>query len=432
MADDVARRHAPSAWWLGALAGAVSATLMVLESLNIAPWFGGIGGPSAALIVVTSVAVGLYRIQPGVGLALVWGIGVLHLISGAPVLASHVAVGLLAYGVGRYGSRVVVVLGALSIFAAFPVGLALVSRIDEFDPRGIVELSPWIENAVSIGGFGSLTVTVLLVLAVPLVVPALVGIAFRMWDRSRQSVAAMEEAQYEQAVAREREQQAQELAELRAGQARLARDVHDVVGHSLTVILAQAQSAQYLDRDLHPDVGRALGAIADTARASLADVRSILTATQEQGPSAGEAGAVPPDFQRMIEDVRAAGTPLNVETRGQVRPLAPDHAVTLYRVLQEMLTNVLKHGAPGHDVDVTFDWRSALAVRIVNEAAADSESEPGSGDRRGLEGMKARMAAIGGTLAAERTGTRFTVTATFPHAGERSGDIMGEADRGVR
>lgn len=418
MVTDAGIRRPPAAWWYS---GGIALAALLVMAFEQAYYYGfeEPPGPMTLLLMgATTVAVSLYRLAPGAGLAVVWGLGVVHVIAEPEVMVGQLALAVLAYGVARYGSVVVLWSGVASVAAAAGIGMLLV-------PSGRLRASWWLESAMTMGQLGSSSVTILVAFAVLLVVPMLVGVALRMWDRARLSVTAMEQAQEQQVISREREQQAQQLAALREEQARLARDVHDVVGHSLTVILAQAQSAQFLDRDLQPEVAKAFDAISQTARSSLVDVRSILASTQES-QHADPGAMVPPDFQRMIDDVRAAGVRLALDNQGQPRPLPPDQAVTLYRVLQEMLTNVLKHGRPGADVVVTIDWRAGLKVRVVNDAAG-REGDAGQphpeeldGAHRGIIGMRERMKAVGGTLDIERDGATFTVTAAFPPPGDRA------------
>ena len=127
---------------------------------------------------------------------------------------------------------------------------------------------------------------------------------------------------------------------MRAEQARLARDVHDVVGHSLTVILAQAESVQFMPDDDIERIRAALANIATSARQSLGDVRQVLSPRRPQRRRRRRRASL----DSLVEGVRSAGHEVTRPWSGSPRPLPPELDVVAFRVLQEMLTNALKHG----------------------------------------------------------------------------------------
>ena len=205
-------------------------------------------------------------------------------------------------------------------------------------------------------------------------------------------------------AAEQQRAQAQRLAVLREEQARLARDVHDVVGHSLAVILAQAESGHYLPDEDPARLKQTMENIATSARKSLQDVRQILATTGGSAePAAGVAlpGAAHPgggwpaaggsaastgdrtrandparagDLGQLINDVREAGVAIHTTVVGCDRPLPPDLAVVAYRVLQEMLTNTIKHGRAGEPVHVARSWGDGLTIEVTNTSGAAAES----------------------------------------------------------
>jgi signal transduction histidine kinase len=124
--------------------------------------------------------------------------------------------------------------------------------------------------------------------------------------------------------------QAEEIARLREDQARLARDVHDVVGHSLAVILAQAESAQFLEDADTTGLKRTMANIATSARSSLDDVRTVLATTQ------GRPSGPPqqPDLEGLLDGVRASGHVVESTVVGTPQPLPPELEVVDFRVLQ--------------------------------------------------------------------------------------------------
>ena len=208
-------------------------------------------------------------------------------------------------------------------------------------------------------------------------------------------------------------EQSREIAELREGQARLARDVHDVVGHSLAVILAQAESAQYLEDADTQKLKQTMENIATSARSSLQDVRHVLT------PSPTDR-ARPGSLDALVAGVNESGHEVVSSEVGSPQPLPPELEVVAYRVLQEMLTNAIKHGRRDEPVFVERHWEGELRIEVRNvintagEGVGSSETPPG----QGLEGMRRRLEAAGGRLDVRRRdeagGATFTATAWVP------------------
>ncbi|HYF74666.1 MAG TPA: histidine kinase, partial [Nocardioides sp.] len=241
-------------------------------------------------------------------------------------------------------------------------------------------------------------------------VPWLSGLAFRYYDRARVS-------QVSQVAAEVRRDEAEEIARLREEQARLARDVHDVVGHSLAVILAQAESAQYLKDADTKALKRTMDNIATTARSSLDDVRQVLASTSgAAGPRPGST-----DLDSLVAGIRASGHEVLSTEFGTPQPLPPELATVAYRVLQEMLTNALKHGRRDEPVRVERHWEGELRIEVQNvvEPVAEEPQEtqplaaaPVAGGGQGLDGMRRRLESVGGRLDVRRRSDPPTFTAT--------------------
>jgi signal transduction histidine kinase len=248
-----------------------------------------------------------------------------------------------------------------------------------------------------------------------LMAPWLLGLALRFSARSQASRASQVAAEAER-------DQAEEIAGLRDEQARLARDVHDVVGHSLAVILAQAESAQYLEDADTVALQRTMTNIATTARASLDDVRQVLASTS------GTPAAIPArqhDLDDLIEGVRASGHTVESTVDGTPQPMPPELDVVAFRVLQEMLTNAIRHGSRDQPVLVERHWDADLRIEVQNavpdhDAGTPDETQPIAGTPvahppdggRGLEGMRRRLEAVGGRLDVRRRTDPPTFTAT--------------------
>lgn len=353
-----------------------------------------------------AVAVAAYRLLPSLALALLWVLALLQVWNDVPLLLVELAVAVIAYGCGRYGSVATLVASAASVPAValfvvltIQVGLEVPSANQAYyDVLGAASMRSLLTRVVLFG-------------IALLVLPWLVGILVRVLRREARTRAEQIE------TARERDQAA-ELAEVREGQARLARDVHDVVGHSLAVILAQAESAQYLPDDEPDRLKRTLATIATSARTSLQDVRLVLGATGDRTPSGG--------LDTLVDGVRASGHEVIASEVGEPRPLPPELATVAYRVLQEMLTNAIRHGRRDEPVHVERHWQEELRIEVRNvidtttvetvPLVAPTDDPPPGG--HGLEGMRRRLESVGGRLDVRpRTGPEhptFTVTAWLP------------------
>ncbi|MFB6609300.1 sensor histidine kinase [Agromyces sp. NPDC056379] len=203
-------------------------------------------------------------------------------------------------------------------------------------------------------------------------------------------------------LARERDQQAQLATALE--RSRIAREMHDIVSHSLTVMVTLADgSAATAGRD--PErAAEAMQLVAETGRAALVDMRRMLgvlaepdettTCPDELAPQPGTA-ALP----ELVERFRAAGLPVQLTTVGPAI-VDPNLQLTVYRIVQEGLTNALRYAATAHRVDVSVEHADDMVrVDVIDDAAVASTSELGSGGK-GLVGMRERVALYGGTLEA--------------------------------
>ncbi|OLL71409.1 two-component system sensor kinase [Pseudonocardia sp. Ae168_Ps1] len=195
--------------------------------------------------------------------------------------------------------------------------------------------------------------------------------------------------------------------ELLAERSRISREVHDVVAHSLSGIIAQADGGQFAaQRDPQKAVD-VLAGIADTGREALADVRGLLEMLRDTGPddpadsTADTAGRPQPgtdDVPALVEQVRAGGLPVDLEVTGTPRTVPTGPGLTAYRVVQEALTNVIKHAGPGTPTHVRLEWSTdELAVRVRDEGARGPVPRPPRGGH-GLTGMRERAALHGGSV----------------------------------
>jgi signal transduction histidine kinase len=208
--------------------------------------------------------------------------------------------------------------------------------------------------------------------------------------------------------------------ELLAERARISREVHDVVAHSLSGIIAQADGGQYAaTRDPQRAVD-VLAGIATTGREALNDVRGLLDMLRDTAPVDDADGGPQPgadDVPALVEHVRAGGLPVSYATSGTPVPLTTGAGLAVYRVVQEALTNVVKHAGPATPARVGMDWGpDELTVEIRDDGASGPRPTPPRGGH-GLVGMRERAALHGGSVeTGPNTGGGFTVRMRLPYA----------------
>jgi signal transduction histidine kinase len=242
-------------------------------------------------------------------------------------------------------------------------------------------------------------------------------------------VLAAETAQRLRVLHEEQEAEAaQRVAEERL---RIARDLHDTVAHSMATITVQAGSALHRLDGGDEDLRAALTAIRETSKEALGEMRATLGQLR-QGTPGGDPQASAGGLDRLpalADAVTAAGAPVTVEVSGEQRPLPPDVDQAAYRILQESLTNVLRHAGQTAHATVWLGFGpDALAIRVCDDggpvagAAADATGAGGAGRTtggHGLTGMVERAAAVGGQVTAgPRVDGGFEVSALLPLAGD--------------
>ncbi|NHA01851.1 hypothetical protein G5V59_25320 [Nocardioides sp. W3-2-3] len=343
-----------------------------------------------------AIAVGLSRRMPGAALGVAWFTGGIQVVNDVDPLLTEGLLAVVAFGCARWGRVITVWLSGLSIPAGAVLAVAFLSPYAFYDALLTVGVGSLVEEAYRSGGYDWRLAVGVLGVAV-LATPWLAGLALRFAARSKDS-------RRSQVAAEAERDQAEEIARLREDQARLARDVHDVVGHSLAVILAQAESAQYLQDADTQGLKVTMENIATSARSSLDDVRQVLAST------AGTAApAAPTDLDSLVEGVRASGHEVRTTEIGTPQPMPPETAAVAFRVLQEMLTNALKHGPRDQPVFVERHWEGDLRIEVRNTLVGEG---PGASGGQGLDGMRRRLEAVGGRLDVRRRTDPPTFTAT--------------------
>ncbi|MFI7503976.1 sensor histidine kinase [Streptomyces sp. NPDC049687] len=220
--------------------------------------------------------------------------------------------------------------------------------------------------------------------------------------------------------------------EVAAERGRIARELHDVVAHHMSVISVQAGLARFvLDSDA-ATVRGALGTIEDTSGEALEELRRILRVLREDDPGGAASAAPMPTLARLddlVERVRGGGVPVELSIQGVVRPLAPGVELCAYRVVQEALTNVLKHTHHAA-AQVRLHYRQQeLTVTVTDNGTGNADglipARVLAGGGHGLIGMRERAKLYGGTISVgPRAEGGFAVRLTLPTSatGARWGD----------
>jgi len=227
-------------------------------------------------------------------------------------------------------------------------------------------------------------------------------------------------AQAEQARAAEAERARQQVREERV---RIARELHDVVAHTLAVITVQAGVGRRLMAKRPEEASTALESIETIGRTAQEELRVVLGLLRDEENRTAALAPAPRlvDVKELVETVRASGTPVDLHMSGADRPLSAALELSVYRVVQEALTNVVKH-APGAraTVDLTV-YDNVISLDVTDDggpAVRPADGERPAGPGHGIVGMRERIAAFGGWLHAEpMAGRGFRVTAQVPIEG---------------
>jgi signal transduction histidine kinase len=331
--------------------------------------------------------------------------------SGPAITAQAIVLFLLAL---RTPTRVAV--GALSLTGLATYGLQGLAGGPSYLRPGMLEGPSYLRPG-TLGGpsYHPTGATAVIVFAIVV----LLGTALRGRREARSQLV-------EQASLTEEERARRTVLEERS---RIARELHDVVAHHMSVISIQAQVAPHLVENPTDELRENLHGIRQNALEALTELRRVLGVLRSENPEdpygLGASAGVAPDapqptldrLDALVENTRAAGLDVTTEIAGEQLPLAPGVELSAYRIIQEALSNALRH-APGSAVKVElWHFPRGLQVRVVNSRPAfPAPPSPGAG--HGLLGMRERVAMLGGTLVTSETSCGgFAVAAFLPGNG---------------
>jgi signal transduction histidine kinase len=374
-------------WQTDVLLALALSGLSLLVVQSGAQDIGSVEPVSVAFLLLQTLPLAFRRVAPWPVFAVAAGATVIHAALATDSLNSSLGSLFALYFVADRTDR------SRSVFGAAALGIALGGIIASKAPLPLA--------------LGSLLQAELAVL-----VSWLLG----TWSRERRAYTGTVE---ERAARAEREREAQAERAVATERSRIARELHDVVSHQVSVIVIQAGAAKRSLGRRPDDVASALDAIDTAGRNALTDMRrmlGILGASSDADastplqplPGLGQLGA-------LAERVTAAGIRVELSIDGERRSLDPGIELAAYRIIQEALTNVMKH-ASGSDarVEVSYD-ADALRIDVENRRSSRSTDLPSrAGEGHGLVGMRERAGMLGGTLEAVPTATGFRVAARLP------------------
>ena len=236
-------------------------------------------------------------------------------------------------------------------------------------------------------------------------------VAGRLVAAQREQTARLQRLTEELAAERARAEQGAAAEE----RARIARELHDVVGHEMTMIAIQSEAAASALRTAPERAREPVEAIRATAHRATAEMRAILGVLGDQDTESASAVPGPDELEALVERARLLGLDATLTMTGEPWQTAPNTWLALVRIVQESLTNAGRH-APGTPVAVTVDWaEDAVRVEVRNRlvGAVDGASH-GPGHGLGVAGMAERTRMLGGRFEAGVRDHEFTVTAELP------------------
>ena len=203
----------------------------------------------------------------------------------------------------------------------------------------------------------------------------------------------------------------------------IARELHDIVAHAMSVVAVQAGVGSHLIATRPDEAAKSLRAIEDTARAALSETRSLLSVMRDEDHDPASRSPAPglDNLQALVQRVADAGQPVALHVEGQPRALPHSLELSLYRVVQEALTNVVRHAAPSASATVIIRYDDGGVAVEVTDDGRGTGNKRADGHGHGLAGRRERVSLLGGELSAgPRAGGGYRVVAHLPaEAGAR-------------
>ncbi|MHA7278717.1 sensor histidine kinase [Arthrobacter sp. MDT2-2] len=395
--------HLRLARWVRTHPGRIDVCLAAVIFVLLVLPFAVSGVPGYGLIVVVSTALVLplawRRSRVMLSAGTVAGISVLQLVTGIDPVPVQFVILITLYTLAAHGPR-----GA----GLAALGLALAGAI-----IGLVQYG----DMIGLGGTAPVLTTVPLFLILLFLVESLVLLAWTAGDlaRSRRlTYQALEDRTRRLEVERQQERDIAAADE----RSHIAREMHDIVAHSLSVIITQADGARYASAQAPELAVQTLGTIADTGRGSLREMRRLLGVLRGDEIASTRPLPTLDDIDSLIQSVRRSGVRVAWRRGGTPRRQLPLGAeLTGYRVVQESLTNVLKHAGADTTTEVVLDYGPRGLTITVDDDGRGAAADPATaGAGQGIKGMTERVRLYDGSVSAgPRTGGGYRVEAFIPY-----------------
>jgi signal transduction histidine kinase len=366
------------------------------------PWIGRSGGPgilgiqptivlfsraAIGFVVLCAVALAGWRSRPELTFLVIGGVAALQIAVGEPIGFWDIAMPVALFSAAAYASRgfarLALAIAILEYLGIWATEVNLLARLDRLpNPVDVLGTPRGATSAV------------------------LFALLILVWAMGDQVRAARErlERDLERTEQLAREQEANARIGTLAERQRIARELHDVVAHGLSVMIVQADGALYAEAE-HPEAPReALAVIASTGRESLGEMRRLLGVLRDD-PDAAEPAPQPglATLPALIERFRDSGLDVAWTEEGTIPALPPAVGVTAYRVVQESLTNVLHHAGPTHvEVGIVLN-DDTLKLVVNNDPGARPPRSAGATQGLGLLGMRERVGMLEGRMSAGPT-----------------------------
>jgi signal transduction histidine kinase len=378
-------------WWVDTIAGVLITALYVVEYLQ---WGADDLIPAMGGFVLGGAGVALRRLAPLVAIVLC-GVSIELITSTAPGFDNQSGALVMSfficlYSVGRHTAGLERWLGAGAV-------LVLAAILFLSETEGGVDTGDVAFAVVFTGA------------------PWLAGLTLRLrhdrehtWRARNDALRAEQEEREKRAVAAER--------------ARIARELHDVVSHAIAVTVLQARGARKMLGTDEQSVRRALDAIDQTNTQALGDMRRLLALLRdtEDNPVAAPQPTLD-QLPGLVEQVRGSGLPVELRVEGSPEEVPPGVELSAYRIVQEALTNVIKHAGPGASAAVDLHCGEQALELCVTDDGRGPNGTPGDG--HGLGGIRERVAVVGGRVEVRpRDEGGFAVEVRLPYTveGDRS------------